>query len=122
MQYNEKHLKTLMLGLLFMYETYLIHSEYEINSVYPDIFLERIPQAYLKYEIAIELKYVSKRDAAKKIAENNEKTVLQQAVEAGTKQINFYMKTERLNRPDVKGFCLVFVANKCKIIVNHANN
>jgi transcriptional regulator with AAA-type ATPase domain len=117
MQYSEKHLKTLMLGLLFMYETYLIHSEYETNSVYPDIFLERIPQAYLKYEIAIELKYVSKRDASKKVNENSEKTLLQQAVEDGTAQINKYMKTERLNRPDVKGFCLVFVANKCKVII-----
>ncbi len=122
MQYSEKHLKTLMLGLLFMYETYLIHSEYEIDSVYPDIFLERIPQAYLRYEIAIELKYVSKRDANKKISENEETTFLEKAVADGTAQINKYMSTERLNRPDVKGFCLVFIANKCKVIIPHANN
>jgi hypothetical protein len=63
--YGEKHLKTLMIGLLYPYESYHIRSELEINGKYVDIFLERIPQVAIKHEILLELKYIKKEDALK---------------------------------------------------------
>jgi hypothetical protein len=63
--YNEKHLKTLVIGMLFPYESYLIRSEMEVNRRYVDIFLERIPQVNMKHEILLELKYVKKENALK---------------------------------------------------------
>jgi hypothetical protein len=63
--YGEKHLKTLMIGLLYPYESYHIRSELEIHGKYVDIFLERIPQVPIKHEILLELKYIKKEDALK---------------------------------------------------------
>ncbi|MEN0046054.1 MAG: AAA family ATPase [Bacteroidota bacterium] len=63
MNYDEKHLKTLIISLLFPYNAYIIHSEYEADKAYPDIFLERIPQVAIQYEVLIELKYLNKKQA-----------------------------------------------------------
>jgi hypothetical protein len=159
--YGEKHLKTLMIGLLFPYESYRICSEYEIDSRYPDIFLERIPQVDIKHEVVIELKYIKKEDALKwldnqgniiestvsnvakkkgrkpKNAPNNAIqsvvntpiapvsvpvgaiTLFDSIVEQGTKQLVGYMQSERFQRPNILGFCLIFVGNECKKIVNY---
>ncbi|MEO0042034.1 MAG: hypothetical protein RL329_1482 [Bacteroidota bacterium] len=63
--YNEKHLKTLVIGMLFPYESYFIRSEMEFQRRYVDVFLERIPQVAIKHEILLELKYVKKENATK---------------------------------------------------------
>ena len=60
MVYGEKHLQTLMIGLLFPFESYYIHSEYETRRGYPDIFLERMPDRHTQFDIVFELKYVKK--------------------------------------------------------------
>jgi hypothetical protein len=154
--YGEKHLKTLMIGLLFPYESYRICSEFEIDSRYPDIFLERIPQVNIKHEVVIELKYIKKEDALKwldsegnmiettssttakkkgrkaKNAPNPPPvtvpntpipvgtiTLFDSVVEQGTKQLVGYMQSERFQRPNILGFCLIFVGNDCKKIINY---
>jgi hypothetical protein len=100
--YGEKHLQTLMVGLLFPYESYYIHSEYEAKRGYPDIFLERMPNKPLKFDIVLELKYV------KKSAEKTLEKVIQQA----ENQLNEYMTSERFSRPDVRGFYAVFLGGE----------
>jgi Predicted AAA-ATPase/PD-(D/E)XK nuclease superfamily len=95
--YGEKHLQTLMIGILAPYQTYFIHSEYESGRSYPDIFLERF-NPIVKYEIVLELKYVKKKDEDK----------LQATVHEAQTQLNEYMKTERFSRPDVRGFYVVY--------------
>jgi hypothetical protein len=153
--YGEKHLKTLMIGLLFPYESYRICSEFEIDSRYPDIFLERIPQVNIKHEVVIELKYIKKEDSLKwldnegnmiettssttkkkgrkaKNAPNPPPvtvpntpipvgtiTLFDSVVEQGTKQLVGYMQSERFQRPNILGFCLIFVGNDCKKIINY---
>jgi len=97
--YGEKHLQTLIIGLLFPYESYYIHSEYETKRGYPDIFLERMPNKPLKFDIVLELKYV------KKSAEKTVEKVIQQA----EIQLDEYMTSERFARPDVHGFYVVFL-------------
>ena len=100
--YNEKHLQTLMIGLLSSYDAYFIHSEYETGRGYVDIFLERLPGVSLDFDVAIELKYVKKseRDKADSVAK-----------EAKT-QLEGYLQTERFNRPDIRGFYVVYVGNE----------
>jgi hypothetical protein len=106
MVYGEKHLQTLMVGLLFPYESYFIHSEYEVKRGYPDIFLERLPNKPLTFDIVLELKYV-KKTAVKKATEAGE-DLLAKVVTQAEKQLNGYMTSERFNRPDVRGFYVVF--------------
>jgi hypothetical protein len=107
MVYGEKHLQTLMVGLLFPYESYFIHSEYEAKRGYPDIFLERMPNKPLKFDVVFELKYV-KKSAVKKATETGE-DLLAKVVEQAEKQLDGYMTSERFNRPDVRGYYVVFL-------------
>jgi hypothetical protein len=148
--YNEKHLKTLVIGMLFPYESYLIRSEMELNRRYIDVFLERIPQVDIKYEIVLELKYVKKENRSKwadkdgkpvdapapptpvkKVAKSRKtktpvpppapvvaapvpvKPLLEDVAERGYQQLCEYMALPRFQRPNLLGFCLVFVDKEC---------
>jgi Predicted AAA-ATPase/PD-(D/E)XK nuclease superfamily len=148
--YNEKHLKTLVVGLLFPYENYLIRSEYEVEKRYIDIFLERIPQVNIKHEIVLELKYIKKENAdkwvdkddkivdpptpvlVKKVSKSRKpkvappppapkpipvKPLLDHVVEKATVQLADYMQLARFQRPNLLGFCLVYVGHECKRIL-----
>jgi Predicted AAA-ATPase/PD-(D/E)XK nuclease superfamily len=153
--YNEKHLKTLVVGLLFPYENYLIRSEYEVEKRYIDIFLERIPQVDIKHEIVLELKYIKKENAekwidkdenvvdpptpvsTKKVAKSRKtkvisllpapkpipvKPLFDHVVEKATVQLADYMQLARFQRPNLLGFCLVYVGNECHKILPYAPN
>ena len=100
--YGEKHLQTLMIGLLFPYKAFLIHSEYELKRHYPDIFLERIPDRNINYEIVLELKYIKKSAA----------DTLENVINDVKKQLNGYMISERFKRPNVRGFYIIFLGGK----------
>ena len=102
LSYGEKHLQTLMIGLLFPYESYYIHSEYESKKGYPDIFLERMPNRPIKYDIVLELKYVKK----------SAKNTLEKVIEQAERQLDEYMRSERFSRPDVLGFYVVFLGGE----------
>jgi hypothetical protein len=157
--YNEKHLKTLVIGMLFPYESYLIRSEMELNGRYVDVFLERIPQADIKHEILLELKYVKKENAMKWADKDGKpvdpptpppvpvkkgakarkpktpapplpvvptpvpvKPLLDDVSERGYQQLCEYMAMSRFQRPNLLGFCLVFVGKEChKILPYHSN-
>ena len=122
-RYGEKHLKTLMIGLLFPYENYLIRSEYETEGVFPDIFLERIPQVDIKHEVVIELKYIKIADIEKEETDKKDNpttetvSLFDKTVAEGTTQIEKYMATAHFQRLNIRGFCLVFVGNECQKII-----
>jgi hypothetical protein len=152
--YNEKHLKTLVIGMLFPYESYLIRSEMEHQRRYIDVFLERIPQVDIKHEIVLELKYVKKENRlkwadkdgkpvdapapptpVKKVAKSRKaqtpappvapalpapvpvKPLLEDIAERGYQQLCEYMALPRFQRPNLLGFCLVFVDKECSQIL-----
>jgi hypothetical protein len=149
--YNEKHLKTLVIGMLFPYESYLIRSEMEFNRRFIDVFLERIPQVPIKHEILLELKYVKKENATKWLDKEGKivdppappkpvkkasktrqsktpvaplvpapipvKPLLEDVVEKGYQQLCDYMELPRFQRPNLLGFCLVFVGKECHQIL-----
>lgn len=95
-------LRPLAIGLLSPYDAYYIHSEYETGRGYVDIFLERLPDKGLPYDVVLELKHVKKsnRDNADAIAL------------AAKTQLTGYLGTTRLARPDIRGFYVVFAGNE----------
>jgi Predicted AAA-ATPase/PD-(D/E)XK nuclease superfamily len=99
MVYGEKHLQTLMIALLFPYKAFKIHSEYESNRQYPDVFLERIPDRKINYEVVLELKYIKK----------SKNETLDNVIKEAETQLDGYMKSDRFNRPDVRGFYVIFL-------------
>ncbi|QQZ27445.1 AAA family ATPase [Thiothrix subterranea] len=65
MQMDEKHLKVLLVTLLYQSSIYFIKSEPEVNHKYPDILLlERSPYP-VKHQHLIELKYCKKSERKK---------------------------------------------------------
>ncbi|MBU0655277.1 MAG: ATP-binding protein [Gammaproteobacteria bacterium] len=65
MKMDEKHVKTLLLTLLYQSPVYFIQSEREMNQKYPDIMLlERSPYE-VPHQHLIELKYSKKGDGEK---------------------------------------------------------
>ena len=65
LRFDEKHIKMLLVTLLYQSEAYFIQSEPEVNQKYPDILLlERSPYA-IKHEHLIELKFCKKTDRQK---------------------------------------------------------
>lgn len=65
MQMDEKHLKVLLVTLLYQSSAYFIKSEPEVNHKYPDILLlERSPYQ-VKHQHLIELKYCKKSERKK---------------------------------------------------------
>lgn len=110
MVYGEKHLQTLIIGLLFPYESYYIHSEYEVKRGYPDIYLERMPHKPLKFDIVLELKYV-KKSAVKKATELGE-DLLEKVITQAETQLDRYMESPRFARPDVRGYYVVFLGGE----------
>ncbi|NJN35209.1 MAG: hypothetical protein HC817_14140 [Saprospiraceae bacterium] len=100
--YAEKHLQTLIIGLLCPYESYFIHSEYESARTYPDIFLERLANGPIEFDIVFELKYVKKKDEAQ----------LESIVEEAKIQLDGYMKSKRFDRPDMRGFYVVYFSGE----------
>jgi hypothetical protein len=102
MTYAEKHLQTLMIGLLYPFEAYMIHSEYEAKRGYPDIFIEKKSDKHINFEIVLELKYVKKKDVEP----------LASKISDAQTQLNSYMTSKRFARPEVRGFYVVFLGGK----------
>jgi Predicted AAA-ATPase/PD-(D/E)XK nuclease superfamily len=96
--FNEMSLKAIIVSLLHQQNFYYVHSEFESEHQYVDIFLETIHGNNVKYEVAFELKYVKK-------AENiNVKTELDKA----EKQLMNYMVTKKfIQRPSLKAFVVL---------------
>ena len=61
---DEKHIKVLLLTLLYQTQIYFIQSEREINRKYPDIMLLERSPIHVEHQHLIELKY-SKKSARK---------------------------------------------------------
>ncbi|MCP4339984.1 MAG: AAA family ATPase [Desulfobulbaceae bacterium] len=87
MKMDEKHIKTLILTLLYQSKVYYIKSEAEVNKRYPDILLlERNPNK-VKYQFLFELKYCKKKDGDRG---------WQKKKEEGIRQVEEYLQLEEI--------------------------
>jgi hypothetical protein len=101
--FNENTLKALIISLLHQQNFYYIHSEFETDWKYMDVFLEPIRGQKPNFEVAMELKY------AQKSTKKNKETIFK----AASEQLKTYLETSKFNtRPAIKSFVVVVVGDK----------
>ena len=100
--FREVSLKMIFLTLLHQQQFYYIHSEYESDRQYIDIFLEGIQPHNPKYDVVLELKYLKKAEVK----------ALDATFEEARKQLKNYIATKKLDsRPNLKAFIVVAVGD-----------
>ena len=77
MRMDEKHIKAVILTLLYQSEVYFIRSEAEVNNRYPDILLLECNPIEVRYQFLFELKYSKKKDGAQGLAEKRAEGIVQ---------------------------------------------
>jgi PD-(D/E)XK nuclease superfamily len=101
--FNENTLKAIIISLLHQQRFYYIHSEYETEWTYMDVFLEAIRGQKPKFDVAMELKYVQK--GGKKAVET--------LLKAAKVQLQGYLDTPKFNtRTNIKSFVVVVAGDK----------
>ena len=96
--FNEMSLKAIFVSLLHQQKFYYVHSEFGANDQYVDVFLETIRGYAVKFDVAIELKYVKK----------GEKIDVEKALDKAEIQLMNYMVTKKFNqRPNLKAFVVL---------------
>ena len=110
--FNEMSLKAIFVSCLYQQQFYYVHSEYETEKGYADIFLEAIRGYDPNYQIAIELKYIKKTDKKadyKKLEDDDIKKLFSQA----EVQLTNYMVTKKFtDRKGLKGFVIICHGDK----------
>jgi hypothetical protein len=100
--FNENTLKAIIISLLHQQGFYYIHSEYETNWTYMDVYLEAIRGQKPKFEVCLELKFAQKKGKSM-AALLNEAAV----------QLKKYLQTPKFNtRPNIKSFCVAVIGEK----------
>uniref|UniRef100_UPI00405693B0 AAA family ATPase n=1 Tax=Candidatus Electrothrix sp. TaxID=2170559 RepID=UPI00405693B0 len=99
MRMDEKHIKAVILTLLYQSEVYFIQSEPEVNNRYPDILLLERNPIEVQYQFLFELKYSKKKDGEKGMAEKRAE---------GVEQIREYQELADIRRlPKLKSYLLL---------------
>jgi Predicted AAA-ATPase/PD-(D/E)XK nuclease superfamily len=105
--FNELTLKAIFISCLHQQQFYYVHSEYETEKGYADIFLEAIRHYDPKYQMAFELKYLKKFDkneAYKKITDSD----IQHILDKAEVQLTNYMVSKKfIDRKGLKGIVMV---------------
>ncbi len=101
--FSENTLKAIIISLLHQQAFYYIHSEYETNWIYMDVFLEAVRGQKPKYDVTMELKYAQKK----------EKKSATSVLAAAETQLKGYLNTPKFNtRTNLKSFCVGVVGDK----------
>ena len=96
--FNEMSLKAIFVSLLHQQKFYYVHSEFGADDQYVDVFLETIRGYAVKFDVAIELKYVKK----------GEKIDVEKALDKAEVQLMGYMVTNKFNqRSNLKAFVVL---------------
>jgi hypothetical protein len=100
--FNENTLKAIIISLLHQQNFYYLHTEYETDWKFMDVFLEPIRGYKVNYEVALELKFVRK---AGKVAVN---TIFKNAAI----QLKGYLESEKFkHRNNIKSWIIVVAGN-----------
>jgi Predicted AAA-ATPase/PD-(D/E)XK nuclease superfamily len=101
--FNENTLKAIIISLLHQQRFYYIHSEYETNWMYMDVYLETIRGQKTQFEITMELKYAPKGG----------KKAIDTLLNAAKVQLQGYLDTPKFNtRTNLKSFVVVVAGDK----------
>ncbi len=114
--FDEKHLKMLLIPYLSLSASHYVTSEPEWENQYADILLLKRPNIETKYNFILELKYVKKADKHKKDPKTGEKYVDKITTEA-RKQLTDYLNTENAKRiKNLKAWILILVGRDWHLI------
>jgi Predicted AAA-ATPase/PD-(D/E)XK nuclease superfamily len=101
--FNENSLKAIIVSLLHQQNFYYVHTEYESDWAFMDVFLEPIRGYKVNFEVAMELKYALKGG---RVATD---TIFKTAAT----QLNGYLASEKFkDRIAIKSYVVVVVGNK----------
>ena len=110
--FNEMTLKAIFISCLHQQQFYYVHSEYETEKGYADVFLEAIRGYDPKYQMAFELKYIKKNDkneAYKKIEDAD----IQKLFDKAESQLTDYMVSKKfITRKGLKGIVVICHGDK----------
>ena len=96
--FTENSLKAIFVSLLFQQKFYYIHSEYETNRKYVDVFCEGMKNFDVPFDSAFELKYVKM----------SEKVDLDTEFAAAEIQLLNYLTLKKfIERPNIKAYVVV---------------
>jgi hypothetical protein len=96
--FNEMSLKAIFVSLLHQQKFYYVHSEFEAERQYVDVFLETIRGYAVKFEVAFELKYVKKGEIID----------VEKELDKAEIQLMHYMVTKKFTgRPNLKAFVVL---------------
>jgi Predicted AAA-ATPase/PD-(D/E)XK nuclease superfamily len=114
--FDEKHLKMLLIPYLSLSASHYVSSEPEWENQYPDIVFLKRPNVPTKYNFILELKYIKKTDKNKKDLQSQVKMVDKIADEA-RQQLKDYLKTDNAKRLDnLKAWLLILVGREWYLI------
>jgi Predicted AAA-ATPase len=98
--FTENTLKAIIVSLLHQQKFYYIHSKYETNWTYMDIFLEAIYGHKPNFEVTLELKFAQKKS----------KIILPNLLKEAETQLQNYLQTPKFNtRTNLKNYCVAVV-------------
>ena len=100
--FHEGSLKAIFISLLHHQQFYYIHSEFETERKYVDVFLEAIKGYKPACEAAFELKYLKKKDS---------KSIKTAMAEAEIQLKDYLMTKKFVPRETIKGFIVVVKGN-----------
>jgi Predicted AAA-ATPase/PD-(D/E)XK nuclease superfamily len=101
--FTENTLKAIIVSLLHQQKFYYIHSEYETNWTYMDVFLEAIQGQKPNFEVTLELKFAQKKS----------KISLPNLLKEAELQLQNYLQTPKFNaRTNLKNYCVAVVGDK----------
>ena len=110
--FNEMTLKAIFVSCLYQQQFYYVHSEYETEKGYADVFLEAIRGYEPTYQVAFELKYLKKGDKNEKDKTINDADI-QKLMDKAEMQLTDYMVTKKfITRKGLKGIVVVCHGDK----------
>jgi hypothetical protein len=105
--FTEKNIKVILVTLLNYSKAYFVKSEYELEKRFVDVLLLERPPIEVKYQYAIELKYLPKKEAKQK------EKIKQEAIT----QLEGYLQHHELQTlTNLKAFVLLFVGDEYELI------
>ncbi len=114
--FDEKHLKMLLIPYLSLSATHYVTSEPEWEKHYPDMVLLKRPNVETRYTFLIELKYIRKADENKQDKETKE-AYIQKVEREARVQLDKYIQTENARRmPNLKAWLLILVGREWHLV------
>jgi hypothetical protein len=117
--FDEKHLKMLLIPYLSLSTSHYVVSEPECENQYLDILLLKRPNVTTQYNFILELKYIKKSDKDKTVStkEDTEEKLTQKVEREARIQLKNYLKTNNAKRlSNLKAWLLILVGREWQLV------